>query len=310
MLIGLNNFLKPAGYKAGVTMQNIYKQKVAVSRIIQNGKVVIILFLPKVPVSTELDDNTGGWNPTFNRIYEMLIDMDFDHLKSLMEKLDLNHLDKLNSFASSLDENGIQNLKTLLQGFDESDIQKLKSLLQGLNVDRLKKVISVFDNDQVDKLEQILERFGTIDKLNKVLEKFDDNGDLIKVDIKTFKNPILTGISNINMESLEQLLFQLSDAVNGWNSIGFEKLQTAGIPITNIVILFISGVLFKKNKIPYLPYNSPSSPKNDEDIEMGNIELETLKVDFENLKAEVEKLRKSIKRKNHPGARNSEPDTE
>ena len=43
-----------------------------------------------------------------------------------------------------------------------------------------------------------------------------------------------------------------------------------------------------------------------------NIELQTLKTDFAQLKADFEKLKKSIKNSNttHPGARESEPDSE
>ena len=115
------------------------------------------------------------------------------------------------------------------------------------------------------------------------------------------------------MEKLENLFFLLTESVNGWNSIGFEKLQTAGIPIINILMLLSTGVLFKKNKIPYLPYDLPGRQENANDIEMGNnIELQTLKMDFAQLKADFEKLKKSIKNSNstHPGARESEPDSE
>ena len=286
MLHEINDFLRSTGYKAGITMQNIYKQTVAISRILHKDKVVIILFVPKVPIHQEIDDTSGDWNPTISRMYEMLAAMDFGHLKSLLAMLDQNDIDKLNTLTSLMNEN---------------DIQKLK------------KVISVFNNDQVDKLEQILKRFDTADKLTKVLQNFDDNGNLKKIDISSFQNPVLTQFSKINMEKLENLFFLLTESVNGWNSIGFEKLQTAGIPIINILMLLSTGVLFKKNKIPYLPYDLPGRQENANDIEMGNnIELQTLKTDFAQLKADFEKLKKSIKNSNttHPGARESEPDSE
>ena len=113
------------------------------------------------------------------------------------------------------------------------------------------------------------------------------------------------------MENLEQLIFQLGESVGGWNSVGFEKLQTAGIPLTNLVMLLITGVLFKKNQIPYLPYNDPSRIQTDDkngvgDLEMGNIVLQTLKDDIAKLQAEVKELKKN--QSTHPGARNTEPD--
>ena len=69
----------------------------------------------------------------------------------------------------------------------------------------------------------------------------------------------------------------------------------------------------QQQKYLLLTYDLPSRQENANDIEMGNnIELQTLKTDFAQLKADFEKLKKSIKNSNttHPGARESEPDSE
>ena len=119
-----------------------------------------------------------------------------------------------------------------------------------------------------------------IDKLNSLASLLDEN------DIQNLKK-LLQGLEVDRLIKVISVFNNDQVAVTRWNSIGFEKLQTAGILIINLFMLLSTGVLFKKNKIPYLPYDLPRNQQKVEDIE-----IQTLKIDFAKLKAAIEKLKK------------------
>ena len=149
---------------------------------------------------------------------------------------------------------------------------------------RMYKMLSAMDFDHLKSLLTMLDK-NDIDKLNSLASLLDEN------DIQNLKK-LLQGLEVDRLIKVISVFNNDQVAVTRWNSIGFEKLQTAGILIINLFMLLSTGVLFKKNKIPYLPYDLPRNLQKVEDIEMGNTELQTLKIDFAKLKVAIEKLKK------------------
>ena len=268
----INNYLKPH-FKIGIDLPDIYRETIAISRIIQKDKVIIILFLPKISRSQDPKEIDGGWNRAINRIYEMLSDIEFKKLKMILEKIDVEDVNKLKAFLSE---------------FQADDIPKVKAILDQYNND---------DGTYSKKIDNN-------PKLEKVLDNFEDDGQL-KNNIK-FKNPVLDILSRVTVENIQEVLTQVTESF-GLNSAEFEAVQFTSIPAFNVVATIIVVTVYHQ-KFPMKLFKKNSSSN---DIEMGSIDVQKLREDFENMKAELKQLKEDIikeKTSKILGARSDEPD--
>ena len=265
MFNAINEFLKPH-FKIGVEFQDIYKGTIAISRIIERNKVIIIVFLPKISRNLDPQDISEGWNGPMNQMLEKFSDVDFEKLQKVLAEMDLADVKKLKQFLSEFQVEDITKLKNILNQFDnEGTYAKLNHVT-------------------APEVKEVLESYP---KLGKVLENFNSEGEL-KTDFK-FKNPVLAILSKVTPENIQEILQQVTATV-GLNSPEFEAIQFTSIPAVNVIITIGVLALYQKNLLPGIFRRVSTS---NEDVEMGPVQIQKMKEELEQLKSDIRELNHS-----------------